>query len=154
MFLMDEFIGTTLLACFLFTIPLLISGTSPISPTTENEKNKGLTLKTLFSFRHSKYREPIYRSIPIYGGINRCNNALQMYGCVVEFVCVQAQVVHAFKIPKRNYNKIFLLSRSPIENKAQLRQCPLHFEPASPCIPSTLCPLPPPAALRSQGGES
>jgi hypothetical protein len=24
----------------------------------------------LFSFRHSKYREPMYRLIPVYGGIN------------------------------------------------------------------------------------
>ena len=50
------------------------------------------------------------RTLPAAGSqpIDR-NNALQMYGCVVVFVCVHAhpRLVAAFKIPKRNHNKIF-----------------------------------------------
>jgi hypothetical protein len=45
-------------------------GSIPVFSTSENEKKKGLKMKTLFSFQHSKYRELIYRLIPIYGGIN------------------------------------------------------------------------------------
>ena len=57
------------------------------------------------------------RTLPAAGSqpIDR-NNALQMYGCVVVFcvrartssACCPTQVVHAFKIPKRNHNKIFI----------------------------------------------
>jgi hypothetical protein len=50
-FLMDELIETTWLAWFSFPFPLLIKGASQLFPTSENEKKKGLKIKTLFSFR-------------------------------------------------------------------------------------------------------
>ena len=58
------------LECFPFPIPHLIKGATSFFLTSESEKKKGLKIKTLFSFRHSKYREPIYRLIPICVGIN------------------------------------------------------------------------------------
>ncbi len=78
--LMDVFIGTTLHGCSspwnsLLKCPETRQGTFPIDqrrirPTSENEKKKDLKIKTLFSFHHSKYREPICGLIPICEGIN------------------------------------------------------------------------------------
>jgi hypothetical protein len=53
----------------LFPIPLLIKAASPFSPTSESEKNEGLTIKTRFSFRHSKSETDIQIN-PDHGGIN------------------------------------------------------------------------------------
>ena len=90
------------------------------------------------------------RTLPAAGSqpIDR-NNALQMYGCVVVFVCVHAhprlvarhKLFTLSKYQKEITTKYFLLSWSPSEDKAQRTKCPLHFEPARPCI--SLHPLHP-----------
>ncbi len=45
-------------------------GNIAVFSNIRKRKGNGLKIKTLFSFRHSKNREPIYRLIPICGGIN------------------------------------------------------------------------------------
>jgi hypothetical protein len=42
----------------------------PVSPTSENEKKKGLKIKKLFSFRPQSIGSRYIKIIPIYGGIN------------------------------------------------------------------------------------